>query len=433
MQFEYKNELALDRIRKSELNDKIKIIAIEILKRKKLPKSLFVDKNHYLLYNKYFKGYPYQIKISNNYIIVDMLIPLGIKRRYYWYSDNDKDKVLAYKNQWVLGLDSNGKLFINLRLADNSRYYNKTIFPEEKITSDNEIRKYELFYDIDSNDNEIVEIKTYEDNSISYRVQGEIVYALRKTELENLKEIIIGRILTNIDTQLYTIVNTYLLHKVRLFLLGLGFSNIENGRLDNEVLIIEIPNIYVNSKLEDKLNALRKRIFDLLKDDFLSDFVNDSIEVFYTSVRFNRRYANITIRLKTALTKHFYALNNYVYNELKKYIGELISNKVKKTYTVYMSNHKVVIDSIPLEYSITIPKELNPISNIYPENEIVVNANIRNEREFYVLSGFSSTITHNAHGITNITFKENGIVELSTLPISTMHFRYQNNIAFSQL
>jgi len=430
VQITYNPTLALSKVRSAEINDKIKVIAIEILKRKKLNKAIFEDKNHFLIYKRYFKGYPALIKLSNSYIVVENLIPIAKRKCRYWcssyYEDNNLDKkVYAYKEIWVLGLDTNNKVFVNLLNRIPADYYIKNITPIIEIHNDEFIRDYHLGFNYNVGDNEKIVI----DIPGRYRVQGEIVYEFAQHNYEDIISYMISKIMSNINPELFTLVNTYLAFKIRNYLLSLGFSDFEISRLDNSDLRITIRNIYYSKDFDKKLNKLRNLIIELLKDDIM---YTNSIVV-RESYAHNSRYRHIEIITSNNYAIQYIRLVEYIKNELHKYISELIHNKVKKEYTVYIGNHKIRIESLPLEYNIEIPNELNPVKDINPEYVQIINSNIRDNIEFFVLEGFSSTISHNVHGIGNIEFKEEGILRLTTTVISDSQFRYQNQIAFSQL
>jgi len=429
VQITYNPSITLNEIRSANVNLGIKHIALSIVKRKRLNKNLFTDKNHYLLYSKYFKGYPIKIFLSNKYVVVENIIPLHKRKRYCYYcrdnEDKDNDnKVYAYMQIWVLGFDSNNKLFINLIRNNPAEYFSRYITPILELNEDKDIELYFLGYSYNVGDNEIIAIK---DRGI-YRVQGEIVYNFVHYEYSFLKDIIISKIRNNIDNQINTLVNTYLAFKVRQFLLSLGFSDITIRGVNTPNLEIRINRLYYVKDFDKKINKLKQLLSKLLINDLTEDN-GLRIEKEYI----NSRYRDIVITLYPSYTVQYRRLSDYVKNELDKYLYEIMSNKVKKAYTVYLGNHKIVIESIPLEYSILIPKDLNPTKDIMQENEVIINANIRDNIEFFVLEGFRSEVYHNVHGAGKIEFYNPGLVGLTTTVIDNMHFRYQNHIAFSQL
>jgi len=425
--YEIKNE--------EKVNDLIFSIANRIIRRNRLDKDIFTDLHHYYMYKTYFKGYPVEIMISNNYLYVSNIIFVYSPREYCYY-EKCIPKVRAYIDNWVFGVNSDNKIFINhihrehgVNVYDYIDNYNKTfnvitIKPKVYFVRDIYIQANKLGYNRDYGNNENIVIN---DDNI-YRVQGEILYHFTYLSKDNMVNHIVDRILGILSRQVYGIYNTHIYVNIELMLRKLGFSIIEHTNLGDSTLFIRIPGVsttyneYVRNKLINMINDL---LINKLKYDI-------GFMISLNKPRFSRYY-EITIQVYIKTPYFELPIVKYIDNELKKYVSNLIDNKISKTYTIYHGNHIIKIESIPLEYSVEIPNELNPLKTLYPENDIVLNANLRDDIRFYVLPGFKATIYHDSHGITNIVFENPGEIVIGNTRVSIYYPEFQNRIAFKVL
>jgi len=436
---EYKYVNAIKRLyeikNNNMINDLIFTIANNIIKRNRLDKNVFSDIYHYYMYKIYFKGYPIQVMISPDYLVVSNIIFVYAPREYC-YGEKCIEKTRAYIDKWVFGINSDSKIFINHldrdygvyipnHIKSYDRYSNVVVVEPVVMYRENyEIRMSELSYDRDYGNYE----KIFIDRNYVYRIQGEILYSFHEQQISDLVNSMVESIVNSMFNQIYGVYNTYIYVNVEQVLRKLGFSVIEHNRLDNIDIRIVIPRVSTvyNENARKKLNYL---LYDFIVNELNYDV---SVYVNLRRDRFSRYYSfEITISHKKPFAE--FEITKYVSNALKEYVRQLIENRVYREYTVYHGNHIIKIQSLPLEYSVSIPNELNPLKQIFPENDIILNANIRNNRRFYVLKAFKSIIQHNQHGITNIEFLENGIIDIENTRVSNIYPEFQNRVAFRLL
>jgi len=451
---EYLNKIAKENPVKGIILD----IAKLVITRNRIPKELFTDNNHYMIYRQYFKGYPYRIVLSEDYLLVDNLIPVisRLNRCYYYCDEDSKKDIYVYLDRWIFGINSDYKLFINhidreryIRLSKLlSKYYEScvkdsntdryvcVITPVIEYRESDLIRFDYLGYEIDSNNEENISIIA---NGL-YRIQGEVLFNFRYMDIDNIVNIIVNEILTQLRNDINRIINTYLLIKIRDYLSRYGFSNMEIFSLENSTFYLRIRDCitkdFYNShkdKISKALNVLKENIYQYLLNDVILDKLMEYVIRVNPFIHIRDNYIDIDIEISNAHIIYLYEICNYVREHLLKSVKELVDNKVYKEYTVYHGNHLIKIQSIPLEYSIDIPSEINPLKQLFPENDIIMNANLRNNTRFYVLPGFKASIKHNQHGITNVIFENPGEITIFDTRISTEHLEFQNRVAFKNM
>jgi len=451
---EYINRIAREHPVKGIIID----LAKYIITKKRIPKELFTDSIHYELYRQYFKGYPFRLVISSDYLLVDNLIPVisSINRcRYYCDSEGYKD-MYTYLDRWVFGINSDSRVFVNhlrrergIKLSkhiywsengcvedSNTGRYICVIVPNIEYAESWRIRFDYLGYDIDTNNEENISIVL----NGAYRVQGEVLFGFIYMDYERIINTISQNIVNQLRSDINRIVNTYLLIKIRNYLSQYGFTNMETGNLDVSTLFIRIRNcitkaFYKNNKdkIVKALRMLRENIYQYISNDILPDKTIDNVIYIRDLLHIRDNYVDIDIEIESSYTRYWIDIYNYIKEYTLKSIRDLVENRVYKEYTVYHNNHLIKIQSIPLEYSIDIPSELNPLKQLIHENDIVLNANLRNNTVFYVLPGFKANIQHHQHGITNITFEKPGAIQIFDTRISLEHLDFQNRIAFKNM
>jgi len=418
-----------------KVNDLIFIVADKVIKRNRLDRKIFTDIYHYYMYRQYFKGYPVELTISNSYLIVKNII-FVYSPREYCYHEKCIPKVRAYIDKWLFGVNSDNKIFINhldreygVHIYDYIDNYNKTfnvitIKPIIRFVKDIYIQVSDLGYNHDYGNSENIVIS---DNG-AYRVQGEIVFSFTYLSIDNLVNNIVDRILINLLRQVFSIYHTHIYVNVERILRKLGFSIIEHTNLTDSSLFIQIPRVSTTHN-----EYVRTKIVEILNDLLINKLGYDiGFTVSLTKPRLSRYY-NIVIQIYLRRPLSETPIGKYIDKEFTKYVKQLIDNRVYKTYTVYHGNHIIKIDSIPLEYSIEIPSELNPLKEIFPENDIVLSTSIRNDSRFYVLPGFKATIYHDSHGLTNIVFENPGVLDIGNTRVSLRYPEFQNIVAFRVL
>jgi len=417
-----------------------------VVNRKRIPRELFADHNHYLMYKMFFRGYPYTIGISNKYLVVETVVPLRYeaRKRYFYYNDDKEvsNEVMVYKDLWVFISNGDGRLYVNhLNRYSHEILKSTTVIPLLKIMSDKEIR--EGFFGFKRDCEEATEIAIPDslglEKSNTARVQGEIVFQYGFMDNEGLANDMVNLIVSSVDPQLNRIVNNYVFYLVSCVLREHGFSVIEHGNLESGTLTITLPRT-VNKKfgsgreslLSEKVKAIIVKALEFHK--VFTEKCSKYVTVYVDYRRgFGEHYNDIRIDINTSYTNVKKALVEYVNGEALKLVQELIAKGSKKAYTVYWNNHTIKIESLPLEHSFEIPEELNPLANVYPEYDVVVSANIRDNSRFFVLKGFKAVVTHDEHGLANVTFTDQGLVRIQQTLASFQQADMQNRLAVNKL
>ena len=407
-----------------DIHPLIRIAATKIFRNEKIEENYFSSKMHYKMYVEKFRklGKVVDMKIAPHYIFV-------ITRSKRWFLVGFWDKWYRYYDyvyQWVFGINSDGKLFINL--VGSERYDktdNKERFEEYDnlwvgLVDDWNIRQFHLQYDIDSND--LAEITLNEYGKI-YRVQGEITMELSPPP--NLNSFL-NDLTHNTNVDLVNLIENYLIRKTILVLNYIGFGRIEIGRMGRDRVVVvrnAIPRYYDYHNRE----LIEKRLKELLRKS-----IGEGIDVrIPLRGEWDNPYLPILIEFSPLSTQKYRALREYIEKEIKKKVKEAIEKREKKTYTTYIGVHRITIESIPRTYTIEIPKELNPLVELYPETEnITITATTQ---RYYVLPGFKATIYHPEHGSTAVKFEKEGILEINTTFVDFHHGLFQNRIAVRML
>jgi len=438
----YSNGLALSKLCELEkegcYNSLVLAFVRKSLKRDIAPREWFSSELQYMMYRRYFRGYVTNVLISPNYAVIG-LNEFNVRKIRYW----DSYRIVNISRTWLVGINSDGKLFINLIRYDGiTNTKNKepsiTIEPSIGYVSDDYVRSTYLLYNKDSNDSEIVYINEEPNPVTSIRIQGEILLTLEGGTVEQVIRRMVNDIaFTSLDN-IYAIAHTYYSNIIRRVLVNLGFSNI-NIRRNIARTRIEIPNVVPNYRvhnekkekiLDRKLSKLKEIICRSLNECNENDILN--VYVPYGRVNWNG-YRSIMVEVELQNTKVTRTIADYITKESEKLLARLVNEKIRKKYTVYMGNHKIVIESLPLEYNFILPNDINPIKEIYPENGISIGVSIRNNVRFYVLPGYEVTLYHNEHGIVKAIFSRPYIVTLTTTLVTDIHNVYMNRIAFSRL
>jgi len=434
----------------SGINSLIKSAVIEILKHSRMPKYWFSSENHYLVYNQYFRGYPYEIWVSDNYIFVRTFTPVitSLNRARYYWSDYEREKarndMRGYVDEWLFGINSDGKLFVN---HINRNYWQELsrigatekvaegvirIVPVVNIISDNVIRNDVLHYHQDSDRNEY----TILSESGSYRVQGEVVFDYEVYDIERIASTIAERFVNSVLSEINRTINLYIYMRIRDWLMRFGISTVLHSNITNNWFSVVVPECATNNYARQN-DEIAQRIANEIAKIFTNDVdpaipVNNWIRSEFSRRRFER-HADLIITVHNAVFRQYHELYYYVRNEVKRQLMYLIENRVVKTYHVYHGNHLITIESIPLEFSVDIPKHINPLSNYYPEEEITISGTLRNDREFYVLQGYRAILYHDEHGAITVEFDKPGKVEIGNTFSSQLYINMLNRIGVKRL
>lgn len=430
----YEFEYALSKIRELEKDGNYNRLVLSFvkrsLKRERVGNEWFSSELQYLLYRRYFRGYVSDVILSPSYAVV-RTVEFQIRRRRYWGGY----VIIEVRRTWIVGVNSDSKLFINL-VAYESRSRSVEEVSEVRVVasvgfdSDDGIREYYMAYTSDRADNEIVEIDEEPKPISLVRVQGEVVTQVECNEEECVKRRLVSDILMSSMDRVYQLAHTYYANVIRRILTDLGFSAIE-VRLDGWHTRITIPSVVPSDKqYDDEVKSKIIRLEDLIKERIGEKRVYVSID--RGSSGFGG-YKSVVVEVDLQDTLVARRVADYLRHEAEKLVERLVSERAKRKYTVYFGNHKVVIESLPLEYTFILPDDVNPLKNIYPENRVSISVSLRNNRRFYVLSGYEAYLYHSEHGVARVVFKRPYVVDLATTHVDPLHNVYANRVAFSRL
>jgi len=418
--------------------------------REKIRKERFSSGSHYDIYKTYFRGYPYDIWVSPNYIFVRTFTPAITymnRERYYWGEYERKramNDIQGYVDEWIIGINSDGKLFIN----HINRHYRQTlsnvadvvnpvdgvavIKSRLNIMSDDVARHDVLAYHHDVADNEMI---TLSDSGV-YRVQGEIVFDYNIMELDSLASYIAERFVDAYLAEINRIINLYIYMRIRDFLMNFGISTALHQDITRNQFSIIVPECATKHYAGWYQNTT-ERIAREIEKIFRNELVPEMSDRLWIESRFvERRFSNhadLSIRIHNVVFRVYHDIYDYVKREVRNQVIRLIESKTYKTYTVYHGNHIIRIDSLPLEFSVDIPEEINPLARYYPEETITISGTLRNDRLFYVLPGFKATVEHNEHGHAEIEFRNPGRLEIGNTNSSQLYVEMLNRIGIKKL
>jgi len=437
---------ALDIIR----NPPLRVALCRIAFKEKISKTWFSSGNHYDVYKTYFRGYPYEIWVSPNYLFIRTFTPVitSLNRARYYWSDHERKRALndieGYVDEWVIGVNSDGKLFINhinrhygQRLSsvadiDNPVDGVAVIKPRLNIIDDDVVRHDVLAYHIDVAESEMITLI----ESGVYRVQGEIVFDYNVMDIDNLAAYIAERFVDAYLGEINRLINMYIYMRIRDWLMGFGIATVLHQDITRNHFAIVVPECatrHYADMIENVSGRIANEIAKLFRNELLPEGSDRLwVESRFVERRFSR-YADLVIRIHNAVFKAYHDVYDYVKRKVKEQVMGFIESKTFKTYTVYRGNHIIRIESIPLEYSVEIPEELNPLARYYPEESIAISGTLRNDRMFYILPGFKATVEHNEHGVATVEFRNPGRVEIGDTHASQLYTSMMDRIGIKKL
>jgi hypothetical protein len=360
------------------------------------------------------------IRVSQSYIVITFY-----RKTYNVYSENYKSLVNSRVYHYLLGFNSDGKLFIN-KINNNPTDYDlpKIVLVgngsyDLATTKDDEIiRILGYNYDVDS-DSEII----ISDDGI-YRVQGEVVVSVRR--LDNIEDYY-KWIIERVKTQITDLVEALITDRIASILIDMGFN----------ISVLDIDRIAIvntqrcENTLSDKLKALSIKLLEEIKKNF---------DVTKYELRYDSYYDNVKISIDTELYGNFDITINYesrlVFNRYGNIIinvfhppGGILENKItedlydqlkkasRRDFKHVLGNHYIEVKNA-LSTNITYKPPITPL--LVRFNEIRLDNNL-----YYVDKDSEILISHKEHGICRIKITEPSLILITT---TAVHEDYQGEI-----
>ena len=382
----------------------------------------------YRYYDTYEVIHSCSIYVSQSYILISI-----DRKLYEVYSDNSKSSRNYHEYNYLLGFNSDGKLFIN-KVDNHPTDYDLPIviligngsYSLSK-TNDNAIRRV-LGYDHDvDGDSEVVI-----DSDGIYRVQGEIVISVRMLEgIEDYYKWIVDRL----KTQITDLVEALITDRISSILIDLGF-NISVAGIDN-ILINDAQRL--ENTLSDKLKALSialleeiKKNFDVtkyeLRYDQYYDYVKISVDTEYygsfdITVDYDRRlgfnrYGNIRITI-------FHSNSGIIENKILEDLYNQLRNISKRDFKHVLGNHYIEVKNA-LSTNITYKPFITPL--LVRFNELRLDNNL-----YYVDKDSEILISHKEHGICRVRITKPSLIEITTTVINNDYYGEINRVVLSNI
>jgi len=424
-----------DRLTKLNTEDAIK----NTLRR--LPRTAFTSDVHYEYYKQYVvpkismvgktyvKKYRWcrgckeenykhmKINVSNSYIVIEIIdysIVLNEKNDPYYYRSEPSQHYYTY----VLGLDSNGKLFVNK--VDWGIPYSATI--EKRKVGSIEIYEFE--------DKHIMDMLGFDRSTDAledviiiekgrYRVQGEIIANLNSWRFENVNSLDDFRLY--LRSSIRILVEEYIGYlaydRVSQYLVNSGF-NISLQRINSRLYIAIVDShkggvdrfrraIAIAADLRDRLGGHN---FEAINYGSAAKFrCNDpmvgEIELVVLSDRvpYGRRYGNILIDVKVVE-------QGRVFDEIMKDVDQQLQRLRPRNYRFMIGNHLIDIER-SISGNLSYMPNIQPL--ILPSRPLTINLNA-----YYVDSDSVMRISHPEHGVNVVRFARPFVLEIGTTNIS---------------
>jgi len=469
-------------------NDLIKRVVKSIVAKRELSRDLFTGETHYLLYKKYMRGVIGDVMYSDNYVVVRTATVRKKRHTYYYWGDGFEEcvkkqlslfrdplseysvseivdkcrdrgfRIVGTIDTWVIGVNDNGRLFVNDilhetredlfgLLEDLGGYKTYSIKNDTLIVrvkpavipkSDREVRVDIFRYDIDLDrdlevgDHAVLPIHGW------YRVQGEVVFHYTSNVDSDEPKVVAGDMIRSMWAQIHTQVHELacraVLDIVESAVNQLGFiTEIPNNRESGlcQLYIPGIPRSYWG-KIDSGVDKyLEKLVLSTLKlHGIISEDDDQAVRVDVERDE-DSRFIRITVSIYIPQTTVYNQLMQYIISEIKKMIVEAIESKRRVTYRARVGDHKIEIESIPLEYSVVVTADRTLLKHVIGDINVEVRAVY--PEGYIVLPGYKATISHHEHGVREVTFSIPGLVRFATTPISRLHVTRVNSIVVDQL
>ena len=426
-------------------------VAIALNELKSITSDYFTSYEHYQYYTRYVlpkiklvnKEYQWKSKVSpykvykfkhelllcvcDTYLIMNFITNVYNKHK----DSNDSDYWLLNRNEhvFILGFDTNGKLFVNeipnsvlaIIPIERKEFREKAVYVH--LVSENDIKR-RLGFEMDLAKYETITINV----TGNYRVQGEIVLEVSR-ELSSVVQFY--DIMVN-KREIVNYVEAYLSNYLNLVLIGLGFS-IEPSRYIRLRNIVSSNIINNPSKIMKVLKSLGDAIISELakyieinavnyreKKDTDTDTYYIEYEIasnialfdlkisfnYFTPRPFHIPYSDIDIELDIdSPSRYEYCI---MCKEIERELIDTLRNTPRQTLKMLLGNHLIVMKNVY-------------VGNIYfrpskrLEVELVRLPTITNNIGFYYVDRESEIeIVHKEHGTTIIRFSKPFLINFNT-------------------
>jgi hypothetical protein len=382
----------------------------------------------YRYYDVYEVRHDCSIRVSQSYIVITFY-----RKTYNVYSDNYKSLVNSRVYYYLLGFNSDGKLFIN-KINSNPTDYDlpKIVLIgngsyDVSSTKDDEVRRVLGYnYDVDG-DSEVVI-----DKDGIYRVQGEIVIPVHMIDsIEDYYKWIIERV----KTQITDLVEALITDRISALLIDMGF-NISVLDIDR-IAIVDVQRC--EDTLSDKLKALSiklleeiKKNFDVTKYELRYDSYYDSVKIsidtelygsfditidYESRLGFNR-YGNIIISV-------FHPSSGILENKIIEDLYDQMGNVSRRDFKHVLGNHYIEVKNA-LSTNITYKPPITPL--LVRFNEIRLDNNL-----YYVDGKSEILISHKEHGICKIKITKPSLILFTTTSIDSDYQGEVNRVVLSNI
>jgi len=412
-----------------------------------LKKEYFTNETHYKYFMRYVKPklsmivnnptYTYKVKewgykriyevkhdcsirVSQSYLVISFY-----RKLYRVWDINDKSLVSDREYHYLMGFNSDGKLFVN-RVLNRPTDYDLPIVVlvgngsyDIATTKDDEVRRILGYnYDVDG-DSEIVI-----DNDGIYRVQGEIVISTHMIDsIEDYYKWIIDRV----KSEITDLVETLVTDRIAALLIDMGF-NITTFGIDR----ITIQNVQrCEDTIDDKIKTLSIALLEEIKKNF--DVTNYNIEFkgYSDSVSINvntELYGDFSVSISYSGVSRWNMYGDIFINVfhptggiLESKIVEDLYEQLKKTnrrnFKHVLGNHYIEVKNA-LSTNITYKPPITSL--LIPFNEIRLDNNL-----YYVDKDSEIIVSHKEHGICRIKITKPSLILFTT---TSIHENYQGEV-----
>jgi hypothetical protein len=407
-------------------------------------KRMFLSRYRYLYY------YTCEIVVTRSYIVFKFVryrYRLGFSDNGYGYYMNTVDFSGEHIDTYLLGFNSDGKLFVNkiplsvidYRSSDIEGYDIYHSYGVIVVRAKDSLVHQALGYNHDCNDSEKIVVV----NSGAYRVQGEIVLNALKVDYSDISDAIgVETPVGIVHNEIYDYIQRYVANDIMVALVNLGF-NVEYVRSLNANGItyrhsIVIPNVVSSriSNIEARFyrELIMKGLWRTLKDYAMlfnrenntlviaNELITAIIDVDIVRTENDGRYSSIVVaplRIDVEKSKLF----NMLFNELK----EAMRNIKRQNYTVALGNHIINIKN-----AVALNVEYTP--SIRPKIPMLSDWTIRFNLGYYYVDNQSSVeIQHHEHGRVEIEFNGQYLIEFRTTNVDSDHIREWNRAVLASL
>jgi hypothetical protein len=412
-----------------------------------LRKEYFTNETHYEYFRRYVKPklsmvinkptYSYKVKMywrvrnyevkhsCSIYVSQSYLVISFYRKLYRVWDINDKSLIRTIEYHYLLGFNSDGKLFVNrvgnrplendlpiIVLVGNGSY-------DVSSTKDEEIRRILGYnYDVDGNSEVVI------DKDGIYRVQGEIVISVHMLDdIEEHYKWIIDRVKSEITDLVESIISD----RIASILIDMGF-NISVFGIDR----ITIQNVQrCENTIEDKVKALSialleeiKKNFDVI--DYSIEFKNysDSVAIdvnteFYGNFSVGISYSGVSRRdiYGDIFINVFHPPGGILENKIIEDLYDQLKKTSRRVFKHVLGNHYIEVKNA-LSTNITYKPPITPL--LIPFNEIRLNNNL-----YYVDKDSEIIVSHKEHGICRVKITKPSNILITTTQI---HENYQSEV-----